>query len=447
MSGKSGRSGSRRSYIDVFAGCGGLSLGLHAAGWEGLFAIERDPMAFETLSKNMLESGSPYQSFHDWPDWLPQTNIDIDDLLDQPRFSRNLRRLSNMVSLLAGGPPCQGFSVGGRRDGSDSRNFLVHRMLKLVDIIKPPLVLIENVEGMARRFLSKPARGSVSILEESIDTLYELGYSVAHFTVDSSHFGVPQIRNRVIIVGASQDALKGNPLEVTFKTFLEQSRLEVLKSLGLGSENSTTVWEAIHDLAGGRRVMCPDSPKFEAGSYKEPDSDYAKLMRNGIPNESIPNSHRFTKHGDRIRALYESAHATQRPGRLSKSFLLENGTKKDKKVLLDKNKPASTITTHPDEFIHYSEPRNVTVREMARLQSFPDDFNFFGRYTINGPRRRFDVARCSQVGNAVPPLLARVLGVALERLLNVGEAKQSRHADSSPDNDVPARQQHLPLGL
>ena len=79
--------------------------------------------------------------------------------------------------------------------------------------------------------------------------------------------------------------------------------------------------------------------------------------------------------------------------------------------------PSSTITTHPDEFIHYAEPRNVTVREMARLQSFPDDFRFFGRYTINGPRRRHDVARCSQVGNAVPPLLGHGLGLAIKNVL------------------------------
>ncbi len=94
------------------------------------------------------------------------------------------------------------------------------------------------------------------------------------------------------------------------------------------------------------------------------------------------------------------------------------GTKKDKKVLIDPDAPVSTITTHPDEFIHYAEPRNITVREMARLQSFPDDFEFKGRYTINGPRRKFDVARCSQVGNAVPPLFAEAIGRALKEMLS-----------------------------
>jgi DNA (cytosine-5)-methyltransferase 1 len=136
-------------------------------------------------------------------------------------------------------------------------------------------------------------------------------------------------------------------------------------------------------------------------------------MRREISSTAIPNSHRFSVHGEQILNLYRAAHATQPKGRLSKKFLLSMGTKKDKKAVLDAGAPASTITTHPDEFIHYAIPRNITVREMARLQSFPDDFWFYGRYTINGERRRFDVARCSQVGNAVPPLLARAVGLAL----------------------------------
>jgi DNA (cytosine-5)-methyltransferase 1 len=140
-------------------------------------------------------------------------------------------------------------------------------------------------------------------------------------------------------------------------------------------------------------------------------------MREGHEPSAPPNSHRFSVHGARIQAMYEAAHNSQARGRLRRDFMLSFGTKKDKKVLLDPDLPASTITTHPDEFIHYSEPRNVTVREMARLQSFPDNFYFYGRYTINGPRRRFDVARCSQVGNAVPPLLARMIGVALGQML------------------------------
>jgi len=106
------------------------------------------------------------------------------------------------------------------------------------------------------------------------------------------------------------------------------------------------------------------------------------MLRGEAKTGTVPNSHRFSKHGAEILRMYRLAHSTQPAGRLSKTFLRSLGTKKDKKVRLDPNVPSSTITTHPDEFIHCSEPRNVTVREMGRLQSFPDDFHFFGRYTI-----------------------------------------------------------------
>jgi DNA (cytosine-5)-methyltransferase 1 len=112
--------------------------------------------------------------------------------------------------------------------------------------------------------------------------------------------------------------------------------------------------------------------------------------------------------------------------------LLANNTKKDKKVLIDPSSVVSTVTTHPDEFIHYIEPRNITVREMARFQSFPDDFHFHGRYTINGPRRKLDVARCSQVGNAIPPLMAQGIGCAMRSLLSLADTHQSDESVQIP---------------
>lgn len=204
-----------------------------------------------------------------------------------------------------------------------------------------------------------------------------------------------------------------------FFRYLEKVREEHLVEHGLPTDRPVTASEAIADLLNqSDRVESPDSPKFETSTYAEAGGPFAAELRRGLPAGSVPDSHRYTKHGERILELYERAHETQPKGRLSKGFLLSMGTKKDKKVLIDPDKPVSTITTHPDELIHYAEPRNITVREMARLQSFPDDFKFRGRYTINGPRRKFDVARCSQVGNAVTPLFAEAIGRALKALLD-----------------------------
>lgn len=400
--------------IDLFAGCGGLSLGFHRAGWRGVFAVERDPMAFETLKANLVGPEAPYRAYEHWPEWLDQKPLDVDEVLGDPEIRARLMGLRDQVDLIAGGPPCQGFSVGGSRNGLDERNEMVQRQLEFVELVRPRAVIVENVEGIARAFRSRPGEeGAKSVAHQVVLELDRLGYDAKFGVADTSRFGVPQVRRRALIVGIRRD------LGVTADRFfdnLEAARPRLLEQLGLDPERPVTAGEALSDLTTDERVPSPDSPKFESSPYLAPRSTYARLMRRGS-SRSVPDSHRYSKHGERVQALYDLAHATQPKGRLSKEFLLSNGTKKDKKVLIDETQPVSTITTHPDEFIHYAEARNVTVREMARLQSFPDDFEFKGRYTINGPRRRFDVARCSQVGNAVPPHFAEAVGMAMAATL------------------------------
>ncbi|MFY7835797.1 MAG: DNA cytosine methyltransferase [Novosphingobium sp.] len=410
--------------IELFAGCGGLALGLHRAGWHGLFAVERDPMAFETLAANLVKEDAPYRAFESWPEWMPKASTDLIKFLEDKALCAELRKLRGTVDLVAGGPPCQGFSVGGKRDGADDRNALVYRMLDFVEIVQPRAVLIENVEGIARRFVSKPGTTGSCVAEDVIAKLEDLGYIASYHLINSANFGVPQARRRVAIIGVLAAGMSRDCLHDLTAAALELAAKQTRIEHGLPVKGEISVEDAIGDLAGDSLIPCPDSPGFMAGAYGPPKSAYAKLMREGVAKGTHPNSHRMSKHGPTVRALYELAHASQRPGRLTKEFLLQNGTKKDKKVLLDRTAVVSTITTHPDEYIHYLYPRNITVREMARLQSFPDRFTFHGRYTINGPRRRFDVARCSQVGNAVPPLMGEGLGRAIIDLLReVDETK------------------------
>lgn len=404
------------SSIDLFAGCGGLSLGLHRAGWKGLFAIERDPMAFESLATNLVGEDSTFAAYNSWPAWVPQAAQDIDVFLADAATRRRLRSLRGSVTLVAGGPPCQGFSVGGARNGEDERNHLVHRLLDVVGLVRPKIAMIENVEGITRPFRSRPRPGEPagSVASEVVAAFSEMGYRAAFGVVDASRFGVPQVRRRAIIIGVLEETSL-DPSD--FFRALERVRAEHLAAHGLPADRPVTAREALQDLLTDKRVVSPDSPKFESSEYQTPESAYAQELRGARRDGTVPDSHRYSVHGERVLSLYQAAHSSQAPGRLSKEFLLAMGTKKDKKVLIDPDAPVSTITTHPDEFIHYAEPRNVTVREMARLQSFPDDFEFRGRYTINGPRRRFDVARCSQVGNAVPPLLAEAVGRALREFI------------------------------
>jgi len=422
--------------IDLFAGCGGMSLGLHQAGHRLVFAVEKDPMAFETFETNFLSSTGAYPIGDLWPAWLERRNHDIQVLLEDEYFRKRLSSLHGTVDLICGGPPCQGFSVGGIRDGKDLRNQLPCRYIEVVELVRPPFVLLENVEGMARRFVSKPGHQEVPFVDWARSRLVELGYD-AHFEIlDASDFGVPQIRRRVFLFGVNESLCAGSGLTARdLFTTLCSIRECFLNQLGLPADRKLTVYDAISDLDGAGHVVCPDSPKFQSGTFKAAESAFAHLMRKDIKNTEVPNSHRFSVHTPRILEFYRKVQSDKVFGRLPKAYLVAHGTKKDKKVLIDPDSPASTITTHPDEFIHFRSPRNITIREMARIQSFPDDFVFKGRYTVNGPRRRHDVPRCSQVGNAVPPLLAEAIGRALHEF-------QRKLAAAQPNQDTVNANKH-----
>lgn len=408
-----------RMYVDLFAGCGGLSLGLGNAGWKGYFAVERDGMAFETFKQNLIDECSPYAHFPDWPAWVPVEPIDIKEFLANGINRKRIKALKGNIPLLVGGPPCQGFSVGGARRGHDERNQLVFDYLDFASLLMPDMIVIENVEGMARAFKSVPGAHNASVLSVVLDELRRLGYTANYFIAKATDAGVPQDRRRVITFGIRRELFDGLDPARLLEAAYKKAGVELRASIGLPVDRPVTIGEAIDDLSGDDLVTCPDAPKFQTAKYASANSQYQKYMRRGARKGSVPNSHRFSKHGPKVGTLYKTALATQEPGRLSREFLLENNTKTQKKFLLGRNLVASTLTTHPDEHIHYKHPRNVSLREMARLQSFPDDFHFFGRYTLNGERRKLDVSRCAQIGNAVPVLMGQALGMALKYIYEI----------------------------
>ena len=134
--------------IDLFSGCGGLSLGLHKAGWRGLFAVEKCTDAFETLKYNLIDNKT--DPHFQWPKWLPIKNWEIDTLLEN--YSFQLSNLRNKIDLVAGGPPCQGFSMAGRRKEDDVRNHLVHSYIKFIELVHPKMLFFENVKGFTKEF-------------------------------------------------------------------------------------------------------------------------------------------------------------------------------------------------------------------------------------------------------------------------------------------------------
>jgi DNA (cytosine-5)-methyltransferase 1 len=405
-----------RKFVDLFAGCGGLSLGLALAGMRGLFAIERDNMAFETFSSNFVQESSPEACRFEWPTWLDQRAWGIDEVLDQHKAS--LEQLRGKVDILAGGPPCQGFSFAGRRVEDDPRNLLFNKYVEVVETVQPAALILENVPGMKvahRRgnvvdLRAGPQPRGQSFYEKLAASLDIAGYEVKAVLVDASRFGVPQKRSRLIAIGIRKDLSQWleDGIARVFE-LLEEARLQQLRDLGLGEVVSAM--DAIADLEIADRplVDCTDtqSPRgyFEA-TQREATTTYQQLMRQGA--SGTLNSMRLARHRDDVRDRFARIlHECRRGVRMSDATRRGYGLKKHRIYPMSASEPAPTITTLPDDVLHYSEPRILTVRESARLQSFPDWFQFKGKYTTGGARRTQECPRYTQVGNAVPPHLAQ----------------------------------------
>ena len=402
------------NFVDIFAGCGGLSLGLMQAGWNGLFAIEHDENAFQTLHDNLIAPGTKHH--FQWPDWLPKSATSVAEILGNKRS--NLSSLAGKVDMLVGGPPCQGFSTAGKRDPSDPRNKLVEAYLEFVQVIMPRVVLIENVRGITSDFIDKSApTGKTNYARWIIDALSQ-DYVVSTKMIDTSEFGVPQKRHRFFIIAFRKtvNISAFNPFDV-----IEQHRQSFLRRKGI-STVPVTAKAAISDLEVHRNGKIPsrDSDGFEDISYKGPLTSYQVALNHGH-NGLLPDT-RLARHKPeieaRFRRIIELCHADGRLNiSLSPELRASFGLKKCAIRVLDPNSPSPTVTSMPDDLIHYSEPRALTVRENARLQSFPDWFAFRGKYTTGGERRRREVPRFTQVANAVPPLVAEGIGIALAKML------------------------------
>ena len=404
---------SRPTFIDAFAGCGGLSLGLKRAGWKGLFAIEKDPNAFETLSAN-FPTGDDRLSYA-WPEGIERRGWDIHELLSERRQA--LEGLAGKVDLLAGGPPCQGFSQAGPRQPDDPRNTLFEAYLELVELLRPRLVLVENVRGFASDFKARES-GPIENFAEALKRGLEQQYDIMPAFIRASDFGVPQMRPRFFLVGALKAMEAKGRIEAFFGG-LREAAPGFLSERRLPAKPNAK--DAIGDLEVERNgtIPCEESKGFEKIGYKAPCSAYQRAMRDG--HKGPPSCTRLARHRPHIRERFASIIAAcKKEKRLNTSLSAEMRSEyklsKSGLRVMDPEAPAPTITSLPDDLLHYSEPRTLTVRENARLQSFPDWFEFKGKYTTGGDRRRNEVPRFTQVANAIPPLLAEQIGLALLRI-------------------------------
>lgn len=417
------------------------------AGWQGLFAVERDKHAFATLSHNLLGERSGFT--YAWPDWLPQQPIEIAAL--NRRYWAKLRSLRGTVDLVVGGPPCQGYSFAGLRKRDDHRNQLVGRYLAAVDQLHPTVVLLENVRGIevefgrARRGMTpKRGRRPEAHSERLRRRLQERGYKVFTTEVRAVDCGVPQQRPRFILIGVREDAVPaGQEIPDPFCPggIYERQRAAFLRAKDLPLDRPVSVREALSDLEtqveGARLEPYPDWPSYQRLVYARPLTRYQEILRSGAGDEP-PNSMRLVNHRAPTRERF-----TRMLRECRKGVCLSAGErrvygveKKNVFVIFDPEQPAHTLTTLPDDFLHYAEPRILTVREYARLQAFPDWFAFKGKYTTGGPSRTKEAPRYTQVGNAVSPFVAEVLGNVAREILESLTPALAR-ADCAPDIPAP----------
>ncbi|WP_349630187.1 DNA cytosine methyltransferase [Bradyrhizobium manausense] len=398
----------RRTFIDLFAGCGGLSLGLFQAGWQGVFAIEKSSDAFATLSHNLCGSEGRFK--FDWPSWLasgPQTTATL-----LRKHKDDLIALKGSIDLIAGGPPCQGFSTAGLRNPDDPRNRLTNEYIRIVQLVQPKFLLLENVRGFQSAFEGAAEPYSARVVRRL--STAKVPYDVHTAMVRASDFGVPQPRPRFIMVGIRRD-LDWEGV-TPFSEILESLRsFRSTKGLGIGMTSSR---QAIGDLEIGRQTISPsiETEGFMQISYRRPGkpSNYQRLLREGLDPNFQPNSLRLANH--RAETASRFKHILKhcpRGKKVPQEYRERYGMRKQCIAALHPDLPAHTVTTLPDDLLHYSEPRILTVRENARLQSFPDWFDFKGKYTTGGKERRRQCPRYTQVGNAVPPLMAEAIGASL----------------------------------
>ena len=400
----------QHTYIDIFAGCGGLSLGLHNAGWKGLFAIEKSPQAFNTLSHNLIDKKKHFK----WADWLPKTDHDINEVIEN--YSEQLKKLQGKVTMIVGGPPCQGFSIAGQRDENDERNTLINSYVEFVDLVKPDMIFFENVKGFTMEFRNNEQKGR-RYSQIVTEKLGNIGYNVHGKLINFGDYGIPQKRTRFILVGIRKD-IKNSSVNKAKSFFekVEQNKFNFLQEKGLSV--NPTIEDALSDLLSTNGLTeTPDRKGFKSGLYLSEKSTYQRLARKGV-KEKLPNSHSFAKHTTKVvERLKKVQEQTFECKNISEELKLKLEINTQVLVPLKANEQSPTVTSHPDDMIHYCEPRILTVRECARLQSFPDWFEFKNKYTTGGKLRKKEVPRYTQVGNAIPPLFGEQAGLVLKELM------------------------------
>ena len=343
--------------IDLFCGAGGFSLGFENAGFKTVLALDKWEDAINTFNYNRKSKKGQSIDIHEY---------------DNEKLQELIKK--NPVDGIIGGPPCQGFSLQGSRNIGDERNSLYLEYVRFVEVIKPKFFVLENVKGLLN------LKGGF-FKDDIIERFSKLGYNVDFKVLKASDFGVPQKRERVFFVGLNREYFG----ELYFEFPVGDTKY------AMGCE------AALSDLPSLDN-------KEDHTKYRElPLNEYQRKMRKNS-TELVNNE--GTKHTDKTKEIIgmvpNGGDIRDLP---EEYYLVRNYSSAFKRMHSDL--PSSTIDCGHRNYFHYKENRIPTVREAARIQSFPDNYIFSGNKTN----------QYTQVGNAVPPMLSEKIALKIKMLL------------------------------
>lgn len=397
------------NFIDLFAGCGGLSEGFYRMGYKALAHVEINPTACQTLRTRMK-----YYGYENYEDAVLEMDITRDDVID--RINDVVK--NEKVDIIIGGPPCQAYSSLGRaKDGNamqnDPRNFLFESYVKVLNHYSPKFFVFENVTGILTAKIN--GKHIINTIIEALSENYKVKFDPKMMVLNSANYGVPQIRKRVIIVGVRKD-ISINPEEIYDGIIKTHYDPEMTEKDASGLKKYVTVRDAIEELP----VIHPGEGKPIVEFHSKRNNEFLRKIR--TEDDRILRDHVARNHNEKDIERYV---AMSKNNWTFQDMLEKREDLRHEKQRVFGNSytvqwwdlPSKTIIAHlykdGNQFIHpdYKQGRTFSVREAARIQSFPDNFVF------EGPRTE----QFKQIGNAVPPLLAEAIAKCIKGKLEMLE--------------------------
>lgn len=424
--------------IDLFCGAGGMSEGILQAGMNILFSSDINADVEKTYTNRHHQLG--YKQGEDTYFFRSDVReLTGKIIMEKINSLKNLKKKCNEIDAIFGGPPCQGFSRAGKRKKDDPRNLLFSEYLRIINEIKPRYVVMENVVGLIdMKFFgyigvdNEKYQDGITTPEILTKEFQKIGYKVKYKILNALDYGVPQRRNRVIFL-----AYKIGEKEPNFppKNCIKEITVkEAISDLSKNNKNEKTKYQ-IESILGrtpnknGKALESLDQKNIEQSLHNNVIIERFSLYKEGengsdlrkrIKTEGINlngKTELLKLLSEKTKESFENIIKKFKTKKVTDDWIDILLTKKNMRSRFSSSQPAATVLTIADDYISPFENRTFTVRELARLQSFDDSFEFLGKRTTGGLRRRVEVPQYTQVGNAVPPLLSKAIAQEIKKCL------------------------------